>query len=127
MTAMNVGPTRTRFSTVSGSLYAIWHHPDWGWWIRSKSVPAVNGWTLADAWRRIHPLDDWPPVVGRRIPLEFIEPGLVEVGENPRLTFLLEDEWRTTTAIQTVGTWSPEDAWPGDPPVAEERFPTSSS
>lgn len=107
--------TRVMVITASGSLYAVRHDASLGWWLRARAVPSRNAPSLRDAWRPIHEPDPWPPVLGSGVYFAFRDERTFSFDLWPGLVLKWDDEWRLTTAIREIGTWSSADAWPGEP------------
>lgn len=115
VTPPNDTGVRVLVVTASGSVYAVRHDAESGWWLRARAVPSRNAPLLRDAWRPIHQPVPWPPALGSRVTFEFLDERSMSFDEWPGLIVTWENEWRTTTEIRDIHTWSPADAWPGEP------------
>ncbi len=103
-------PDRTLITTASGSRYAIWRHID-SWWVRPQVVESPTARLRPDVWVPSTQPRPWPCGLGHLV-------SLLMVGDGSRAEATLGDmsDWRTTTPVGEIATWSPSDPWPGDPP-----------
>lgn len=102
-------------TTATGSVYAIWHDPATGWWLRPRATLNPHAFPLDDDWRAIHEPEPWPIKLGDRIYFRFRQNRIMRMGDSPGFLVELEDEWRVTTAVRMIGTWGEDDVWPGLP------------
>ncbi len=115
VTPPNETGVRVLVVTASGSVYAVRHDAELGWWLRARAVPSRNAPMLSDVWRPIREPDPWPPVLGAGMHFGFRDERTFSFDFWPGLVLKWDDEWRMTTEIRAIHTWSPADAWPGEP------------